>query len=82
MRLNKIAQEVRNELAVFSSIPASMGWAVATITTVGYGEAYPITAAGKMFVGEVILVGLGIVAIATGLFAFELTKIKNESAQN
>ena len=59
-----------------------MGWALATITTVGYGEAYSITAAGKMFAGVVILVGLGIVAIPTGLFASALTKIKDESAQN
>jgi voltage-gated potassium channel len=44
-----------------------MGWALATITTVGYGEAYSITTAGKMFAGVVILVGLGIVAIPTGL---------------
>ena len=67
---------------VFSSIPASMWWALATLTTVGYGDAYPITAAGKMFAGVVILVGLGIVAIPTGLFASALTKIKDESAQN
>jgi len=67
---------------VFSSIPASMWWALATLTTVGYGDAYPVTMAGKMFAGVVILVGLGIVAIPTGLFASALTKIREESAHS
>jgi voltage-gated potassium channel len=58
----------------FSSIPASMWWALATLTTVGYGDAYPITVAGKLFAAVVILVGIGIVAIPTGLFASSLYK--------
>lgn len=66
---------------VFSSIPASMWWALATLTTVGYGDAYPVTMAGKMFAGMVIMLGIGIIAIPTGLFASALTKIKDESAQ-
>ena len=62
----------------FSSIPASMWWALATLTTVGYGDIYPITSGGKIFAGMVILVGVGIVAIPTGLFASALSALKDE----
>ena len=59
-----------------------MWWALATLTTVGYGDAYPVTMAGKIFAGVVIMLGIGIIAIPTGLFASALTKIKDESEQN
>ena len=44
----------------FSSIPASMWWAVATLTTVGYGDVYPITLGGRVFTAVVTLWGIGI----------------------
>nr|WP_239479602.1 ion transporter [Actibacterium sp. 188UL27-1] len=52
---------------VFTSIPASLWWAMATLTTVGYGDAYPITVGGKIFTACVLLIGLGIVAVPVGL---------------
>ena len=55
-----------------------MWWALATLTTVGYGDIYPITSGGKIFAGIVILVGVGIVAIPTGLFASALSALKDE----
>jgi voltage-gated potassium channel len=55
-----------------------MWWALATLTTVGYGDAYPITGPGKLFAGLVILVGVGIVAIPTGLLASALTQTRRE----
>lgn len=52
---------------VFSSIPATMWWAIATLTTVGYGDVYPITPMGK-FLGSVIaLLGIGLFALPTGI---------------
>lgn len=51
----------------FDSIPAAMWWAIITITTVGYGDVYPITLAGRIFSGIVAIVGIGMVAIPTGI---------------
>jgi voltage-gated potassium channel len=51
----------------FSSIPASMWWAVATLTTVGYGDVYPITVAGQIAGAVVALLGIGFFALPTAL---------------
>lgn len=61
---------------VFKSVFHSMWWAVATLTTVGYGDIYPITAGGKVFTSIMLLIGLGIIAVPTGLLASALTKTK------
>ena len=53
----------------FGSIPAAMWWAMATLTTVGYGDVVPITAMGKFFGGVITLLSMGMVAIPTGLLA-------------
>jgi len=58
----------------FSSIPASLWWAIATFTTVGYGDVYPVTAGGKIFTAIILVVGLGIVAVPTGLISAALTE--------
>ena len=51
----------------FSSIPAAMWWAIATLTTVGYGDIYPVTPLGK-FLGSVIAVfGIGMFALPAGV---------------
>ena len=57
----------------FSSVFQSMWWAVATLTTVGYGDVYPITIGGKLFTFFVLMVGLGVVAVPTGLVASALS---------
>ncbi|MCY3930457.1 MAG: ion transporter [Acidobacteria bacterium] len=61
---------------VFGSIPGSLWWAVATLTTVGYGDTYPITAGGRIFTTLVLLCGMAIVAAPAGLVAAALTKTK------
>ena len=61
----------------FKSIFHSLWWAVATLTTVGYGDVYPITVGGKIFTTIIVFIGLGVVAVPTGLFASSLTNILN-----
>jgi voltage-gated potassium channel len=51
----------------FPSIPASMWWAVMTLTTVGYGDVYPVTAAGKALAGTIALLGIGAFALPTSI---------------
>ncbi len=51
----------------YSSIPATMWWAVATLTTVGYGDMYPVTLAGKLLAGLIAVFGIGMFALPTGI---------------
>ena len=62
----------------FSSIFDAMWWSVATLTTVGYGDVYPITTGGKIFASVIVFIGLGLVAIPTGLIASSLTRAFQE----
>ncbi len=65
----------------FSSIPESMWWGVATLTTVGYGDIYPITPLGKFFGAIISLLGVGLFALPAGILASgfneEIQKRKN-----
>jgi len=56
----------------FGSIPACLWWALATLTTVGYGDVYPVTLVGRAFTGAVLLVGLGVIAVPAGLITSAL----------
>ena len=62
----------------FSSVPDSMWWAVVTLTTVGYGDVYPITLGGRLFTSVVLVCGLGFVAVPTGLLAGALAKAREQ----
>ena len=53
----------------FQSIPETMWWGVATLTTVGYGDVYPITSAGKALGAVVALLGVGVFALPAGILA-------------
>ena len=57
----------------FASIFHSLWWAVITLTTVGYGDVYPITAGGRVFTFFILMLGLGIITIPTGLIASALS---------
>lgn len=64
----------------FASVFHSIWWSVATLTTVGYGDVYPITIGGKIFTFFILMIALGIVAVPTGLLASALTRVTNEEA--
>lgn len=53
----------------FSSIPAAMWWGVSTLTTVGFGDVVPATAAGKVVSSVIAVIGIGIVALPTGILS-------------
>ena len=62
--------ENEKQPGAFSSIPAAMWWGVATMTTVGYGDIYPVTGIGKMFGGFVAILGLGTFSLPAGIIAY------------
>ena len=62
---------------VFASVFHSLWWSLSTLTTVGYGDVYPVTVGGKLFTFIVLMLGLSIVAVPSGLIASALTTIKN-----
>jgi len=53
----------------FGSIPRAMWWSVVTLTTVGYGDVFPVTPFGKFFAGLTALAGIGMIAMPTGILA-------------
>lgn len=60
----------------FGSIPRALWWSVATLTTVGYGDAYPITAIGKVLAALIAFVGIAAVALPSGILAAAFMKAK------
>ena len=63
---------------VFKSIFHCMWWAVATLTTVGYGDIYPITVGGRVFTFVILMIGSGIIAVPAGLVASALLQTLHE----
>jgi voltage-gated potassium channel len=53
----------------FVSIPQTMWWGIATLTTVGYGDVYPITGLGKLLGGTIAIIGVGLFALPAGILA-------------
>jgi len=53
----------------FGSIPAALWWAVVTLTTTGYGDVVPLTAAGRIVAGLVMLCGISVLALLAGILA-------------
>jgi voltage-gated potassium channel len=66
---------------VFKSIIHSLWWSIATLSTVGYGDVYPHTGLGKLFASMVIVIGIGIVAVPSGLMASALNKAREEESK-
>jgi len=61
--------DAQADVGKFTSIPDSMWWAVITLTTIGYGDMYPVTIIGKILGGLIAVSGIGIVALPTAIIA-------------
>lgn len=59
----------------FGSIPRTMWWAIVTMTTVGYGDVYPITPVGKFLSGLVSVAAIGLIALPTGILAAAMSDV-------
>jgi voltage-gated potassium channel len=53
----------------FGSVPAALWWAVVTLTTTGYGDVVPVTPLGRMVAALVMISGLGVFGLWTGILA-------------
>jgi hypothetical protein len=73
-RLLRAFRDTRAELIVFDG----MWWAVTTLTTVNYGDIYPITVGGKLFTALVLFCGVALIAVPTGLVSSALTKLHEQ----
>jgi voltage-gated potassium channel len=60
--------------AAFGSIPHAMWWAVSTLTTVGYGDVYPVTPWGKVLASVISCLGIGMFALPAGILSSGLTE--------
>jgi len=73
--------ENESQPEVFSNAFSGLWWAVATFTTVGYGDIFPITVGGKIMAGIIAVLGIGLVAVPTGIISsgfIELLNTKKE----
>jgi len=64
----------------YKSIFDCLWWSVATLTTVGYGDIYPVTVGGRTFTFVVLMLGLGLVAVPTGIVASSLAALREQEA--
>jgi voltage-gated potassium channel len=65
----------------FTSIPATMWWGIATLTTVGYGDMVPITNLGKFLGGIFAIAGVGLLALPAGILSsgfFEMLHVEKD----
>lgn len=65
--------EHQNQPDAFGSIPAAIYWSIVTLTTVGYGDVVPLTAGGRVLGAVVMMLGVGMLAIPTGILATGFT---------
>ena len=65
----------------FGSIPRALWWAIITMTTIGYGDTYPITELGKILGGLIAIMGVMMIALPTGIFASSFTEAMERRRQ-
>ena len=51
----------------FSNIPQAMWWSIITLTTVGYGDVFPVTLGGRFLAGLIAIMGIGLFALPAGI---------------
>ena len=66
----------------FDSIPASIYWAIVTVTTVGFGDITPYTDIGKFLASIMMILGYAIIAVPTGLISVEMSKFKGDGQES
>ena len=62
----------------FGSIPRAMWWALETLTTIGYGDVAPVTPLGKILAGMTAFLGIGLIAVPTGIIASAFTQAAHQ----
>ena len=67
---------------VYSNIFDSVWWAVISLTSVGYGDVFPVTIAGRLLTLAMVLTGMGIVAVPTALLASALSRVPNHESED
>ncbi len=55
------------------NIPEGIYWAIVTLTTVGYGDAIPVTGSGKLLASIVMILGYAVIAVPTGIVTAEIS---------
>jgi len=70
--------EHKSQPELYRNIFDSIWWAVISLTSVGYGDVYPVTAAGRMLTLAMVLTGMGIVAVPTALLASALSRVSSD----
>lgn len=65
----------------FSSIPETVWWAVVTLTTIGYGDIFPITPLGKALTGAIVLFGIGIFALPTAILTAAILDVGHQAGK-
>lgn len=68
--------------ATFGSIPRALWWGIVTLTTIGYGDVYPVTPLGKVLAGVTAVTGIGLIAAPTGILAASFSEaLRGQSVQ-
>lgn len=69
---------IEGEANGYDNIPKSVYWCIVTLTTVGYGDIYPVTALGQFIATIIMILGYGIIAVPTGIVSAEYTKASQD----
>lgn len=73
---------VEGEENGFTSIPRAIYWAIITMTTVGYGDLVPQTDIGQMIAATVMILGYAIIAVPTGIYSAELSRVASDGRES